>query len=138
MGHGHSRVKSHWDSQNSLPNSSTAPDTFEVRCHQWIRHSALRSRNVLHSGFFITLVFYLLNTSGSGSRYFISRLPDSPVAVPARFGERKYRSEARMIFFQPTPQGPDLVRVHRTRDYLCRVENKIYGCFLLWDFVWIP
>ena len=32
-----------------------------------------------------------------------------------------------MIFFQPTPKGPDLVRVHRTRDYLCRVGNKIYG-----------
>ena len=32
--------------------------------------------------------------------------PDCPVAVPARFGERKYRSrQARMIFFQPTPQG---------------------------------
>ena len=47
--------------------------------------------------------------SGSESRYFISRLPDSPVSVRARFGERKYRSlQARMIFFQPTPQGPDL------------------------------
>ena len=65
---------------------------------------------------------------------FISCLPDSPVAVPARFGERKYRSEARMIFFQPTPQGPDLVRVHRTRDYLCRVGNKIYGCFFVVGF----
>ena len=30
-----------------------------------------------------------------------------------------------MIFFQPTPQGPDLVRVHWTRDYLCREGNKI-------------
>lgn len=58
---------------------------------------------------FMTFEFYLLNTSGSGSRYFISRLPDCPVIVPARFGERKYRSrQARMIFFQPTPQGPDL------------------------------
>ena len=35
-----------------------------------------------------------------------------------------------MIFFQPTPQGPDLVRVHRTRDYLCRVGNKIHGSVL--------
>ena len=32
-----------------------------------------------------------------------------------------------MIFFQPTPKGPDLVRVQRTRDYLCWVGNKIYG-----------
>ena len=53
----------------------------------------------------MTFVFYLLNTSGSGSRYFISRLPDSPVAVPARFGERKYRSEARMIFFSQPRRG---------------------------------
>ncbi|MBV3851380.1 hypothetical protein KSY29_17150 [Phocaeicola vulgatus] len=53
------------------------------------------------------------------------------MAVPARFGERKYRSrQARMIFFQPTPQGPDLGRVHRTRDYLCRVGNKIHGSVL--------
>ena len=35
-----------------------------------------------------------------------------------------------MIFFQTTPQGPDLVRVLRTRDYLCRVGNKIYGSVL--------
>ena len=63
--------------------------------------------------------------------FFIFRLPDCPVAVLARFGERKYRSrQARMIFFQPTPQGPDLDRVHRTRDYLCRVGNKIHGSVL--------
>ena len=31
------------------------------------------------------------------------------MSVRARFGERKYRSlQARMIFFQPTPQGPGL------------------------------
>lgn len=70
------------------------------------------------------------------SRFY--RPPALGLPFCARLGKRKYRSEARMIFFQPTPKGPDLVRVHRTRDYLCRVGNKIYGCFLLWDFVWIP
>ena len=76
------------------------------------------------------MYFICLTRPAPGAGIFISRLPDSPVAVPARFGERKYRSEARMIFFQPTPQEPDLGRVHRTRDYLCRVGNKIHGSVL--------
>ena len=49
---------------------------------------------------------YRMLTPAPGAGIFISHLPDCPVAVPARFGERKYRSrQARMIFFQPTPQG---------------------------------
>ena len=37
----------------------------------FIQDFALHSGNVLHSGFSWLIVFYLLNTSGSGSRYFL-------------------------------------------------------------------
>jgi len=52
--------------------------------------------------------FYLLNTSGSGSRdrvfLFLACLT-VPCPYPARFGERKYRSRSEDDFLSANPAG---------------------------------
>jgi len=63
------------------------------------------------------------NFSGMYLPFFISRLPDCPLSIPARFGARKYRNlQAKMIF----PQS--------RRTWSCLYEkNTSYLCLWLWN-----
>ncbi|WP_301813080.1 hypothetical protein [Bacteroides caecimuris] len=57
----------------------------------------------------MTFAFYLLNTSGSGSRYFyFSPARLSRARIRQGLAKENTAAAARMIFFQPTPKGPDL------------------------------
>jgi len=54
----------------------------------------------------MTLAFYLLDTSGSGSRYFLFlACLTVPCPYPARFGEKKYRSPGEDDFLSADPEG---------------------------------
>lgn len=79
----------------------------------------------------MTFEFYLLNTSGSGSRYFYFS--------PARLSRDRTRKVWRKKIPQPSGEDDFLsanpargltLTGYRTRDYLCRVGNKIHGSVL--------
>ncbi len=54
----------------------------------------------------MTFIFYLLNTPGSGSRYFLFLACLTVLCpYPARFGERKYRSPGEDDFLSANPEG---------------------------------